>query len=190
MAFSDDGEWFAAGRDNGSAHAWKISDAEPGGAISLTGHWQQITAIVFVGGDDQQVITASADGTAKLFKIDSGNQQVEALKTFYGNRGPIKSAWVNRKGSRLVTGGEDGTALIWNLENRDDPPSVVAGRDGPIVTGAFDRDGRGLTTVSVDGTVQRWSLDRVFLVQEVDRIVGRPLSNQEQGEFGRRSPVW
>jgi WD40 repeat protein/energy-coupling factor transporter ATP-binding protein EcfA2 len=192
MAFSGDSEWFATGRSDGAARAWRVADAKLDRAIDLKGHLQQINAIVFIGGKGKRrLITASADGTALLFPIDSiKSREAEASKIFEGNQGPIWSAWADSKGSKLVTGGEDGNARIWNLDELDEPAAVVAGGDGPITTGTFDSGERSFTTVSVDGTVREWSLDRDALMKQVNVIVGRPLSSQEKSEYVRGSHSW
>jgi WD40 repeat protein len=192
MVFSGDSEWFAAGRSDGAARAWRVSEAKLDGAIDLKGHLQQINAIMFIGSKgNRRLITASADGTALLFPIDSiRSREAEASKIFEGNQGPIWSAWADRNGSKLVTGGEDGAARIWNLDDLDKPASVVSGGDGPITTGTFDSGERFVTTVSVDGTVREWSLDRDALMKQVNQIVGRSLSSQEKSEYVRGSHSW
>jgi WD40 repeat protein len=194
-AFSNDSRWFAAARNN-VASAWMISAGGLNRPIELRGHSKEITAIVFPaeGKNGQEMFTASADGTALLFPIDSIRLRNEAENSYLrleGHRGPIRTVWANKSGRKLVTGSDDGTAILWNLDRINLVPSPVGGyEEGPIVAGIFGREERSFTTVSSDGTVREWSLDRDALKKEVERIAGRRLTPQEQEAYIPKPHFW
>src|SRR5205823_5778924 len=60
-------------------------------------------------------------------------------------------------GRRLVTGGDDGVARVWNAATGEPlSPPLRQGRS--IVSATFSPEGRRILTASVDGTVYLWDL--------------------------------
>jgi len=64
------------------------------------------------------VITASADGTARLWNAGSG----EAIAVLVGHAGPVTSVAFSPDGSLVATASQDKTARLWKAE------SVVSAR--------------------------------------------------------------
>ena len=61
---------------------------------------------------------------------------------------------VQPDGSRLVSGGNDGTARVWNA--RAGEPVVLTGHQGIVWGTAFSADGRQVVTAGNDTTVRGW----------------------------------
>ena len=74
----------------------------------MFGHVGIVLSAVFDASGDI-VLTASTDGTARIWKAKSGLQLVE-LK---GHAGWVNAAAFSADDSRLVTASEDGTARVW-----------------------------------------------------------------------------
>jgi WD40 repeat protein len=73
-----------------------------------------------------------------------------------GHQGPIRALAFALDG-RLVSGSEDNTARVWDLENPSAAPLVLRGHEGSILALAFAPDGR-LVSASSDNTARVWDL--------------------------------
>jgi WD40 repeat protein len=71
--------------------------------------------------------------------------------------GPILSTEWLPDGVRIVTGGQDGVAHLWNVPNRDEE-AVLYGHADAITSIAVAPDGHWLVTGSEDATAQVWDL--------------------------------
>ena len=63
--------------------------------------------------DGERVVTASGDGTARIWDAESGAQ----LATLRGHEGCVNSAAFSPDGERVVTASDDGTARIWDADS-------------------------------------------------------------------------
>jgi WD40 repeat protein len=59
--------------------------------------------------DGQRVVTASDDGTAKIWRSDGGGDVV----TLYGHEGPVLHASFSPDDRRVVTASSDRTVRVW-----------------------------------------------------------------------------
>ena len=62
----------------------------------------------------------------------------------------------DRRGERVVTGGDDGIARVWSLSGG--PPRPLTGHTAAIVDATFSDDGERVATASADGTARVWNL--------------------------------
>ena len=60
--------------------------------------------------------------------------------------------------SRLVSGGADGTARVWDVATGE-RLLTLTGHTGPVEDVLYTPDGRQIVTSSSDGTVRAWSAD-------------------------------
>jgi WD40 repeat protein len=63
--------------------------------------------------DTTRVVTASLDGTAKIWDAKSG----KLLFTLRGHSGAVHTAEISGDGTQVVTAGDDGTAKIWDARS-------------------------------------------------------------------------
>jgi WD40 repeat protein len=63
--------------------------------------------------DGKRIVTASLDGTARLWDGETGKQIGQALK---GHAGSVNSAAFSPDGKRIVTASSDNTARLWDGE--------------------------------------------------------------------------
>lgn len=71
--------------------------------------------------------------------------------------GPILSAGWLPGGVRIVTGGQDGVAHLWNVQEQE-TEAMLYGHEGAIAAVAVGPDGRWLVTGGEDATARIWDL--------------------------------
>lgn len=118
--------------------------------IVLNGH----TAAVGRGDfspDGQQILTASDDGTARLWDL-TGKQ----LAVFEGHTGIVQGAVFSPDGQQVLTASGDGTARLWNKQGQ--PLVIFKGHTAGLQSADFTKDGQQILTTSDDGTVRLWTI--------------------------------
>ena len=100
--------------------------------------------------DGERVVTASDDGTARVWGADGRGRPVPLA----GHEGALVSAAFSPDGRWLLTASTDGTARLWNADGGR--PAVLAGHRKAVVGAAFSPDSERVVTASTDGTAQVW----------------------------------
>ena len=72
--------------------------------------------------------------------------------------GGIHHAAFDRRGRRIATAGENGTARVWDADTGE-PISRPMVHRGPVTRVAFGPDGRWVATASEDGDARVWLAD-------------------------------
>jgi WD40 repeat protein len=92
----------------------KRYDIDPAGSQKLcfSGHRDLVTSAVF-DGNGQHVLTASEDGTARLWSVKSGAE----LQRFDGHGSGVTNAVFDGNGQHVLTVSWDGTARLWSVES-------------------------------------------------------------------------
>jgi WD40 repeat protein len=127
--------------------------------------------------DGTLAVTASSDGTVKIWQLDDQVRRgyvVGKIPAAHGKGGTphaVNSAvfWPDTNGAKsiLLTAGDDGTARLWQLEDGKPqlqdgqlkPLAELSGHQGPVTQAVFSRDGRMIATVSLDGAARVWDWD-------------------------------
>ncbi|MBC8726785.1 hypothetical protein F6X37_36610, partial [Paraburkholderia sp. 31.1] len=73
------------------------------------------------------VVTASADGTARVWDAATG----EVIAKLTGHQGPVFSAAFSPDGQRVVTASADGTARVWDAATGE-VIAKLTGHQGPV----------------------------------------------------------
>jgi WD40 repeat protein/class 3 adenylate cyclase len=145
LGFSPDGRSLLAGIGvNGVVTIWDAETLEKRG--ELRGHTDYIQDLAF--GPGGRVVTASGDGTAKIWDLRSRRE----LTTLRGHSGPVLGVSVTPDGSRVATSSADGTAKVWDAATGRELLTLF-GHDRLVHTVKISPDGRLLATGSGDGTV-------------------------------------
>ena len=119
---------------------------------SIQGHTYSITSVAF-SPDGKRIATGSSDGTAKIWKLDSGTLTLCLL----GHTSSIHSVAFSQNGKLLATGSYDKTAKIWSL----DSGKLVINLQGHtkcIRSVAFSPNGKWLATGSEDNSAKIWDI--------------------------------
>ncbi|WP_232537783.1 CHAT domain-containing protein [Cystobacter fuscus] len=123
----------------------------------LEGHSDRIVAASF-SPDGTRMVTASEDGTARVWRADGSDQDHPLVLT--GHAGPVNSVAFSPDGTRVVTGSSDKTARVWRTDGSDQGhPLVLTGHEGLVYSVAFSSDGTRVVTASEDKTARVWHTD-------------------------------
>ncbi len=95
------------------------------------GHSEAITSVAYLS-DGQRFVTASNDGTARLW-LEAG----EEAHRFEGHRLKILSLSVSPDDKWLVTASHDRSIRIWSLEDFEAEPIVLEAHEGPVTSICF-----------------------------------------------------
>ncbi len=152
------------------------------------GHKKQINSAV-ISPDKKWIVTASEDGTAKIWNIESG----EVEMTLLGHRSGIFSVDISPSGQYIVTGSKDFEARIWKRQSGktihklkghsqwiwcvDYSPdgTRVASSSHDMTTKIWSaRDGKLLQTLSVNDGQRRWNYSCDFSSDSKKLITGHP----------------
>ena len=77
--------------------------------VVLRGHGGDVNSVVFAA-DGRRVLTASHDGTARLWNAGRGRE----LARLEGHDGPVRTAAFSPDGATILTYGDDRTVRLWN----------------------------------------------------------------------------
>jgi len=179
--YSPDGKRLVTGSWDNSARVW---DAVNGRVIAKLegGHNAAINTCVFSPDDEgQYVLTASDDGTAKLWEIvteqrptaDEGTtvpiRVGRVVRTFVGHQARIGQAKFSPDGRWVLTASDDKTAAIWEsglggngklAGERVEPVCVLNGHEWEILSIDMSADGSRVITGSADKTARIWELHK------------------------------
>jgi WD40 repeat protein len=105
----------------GADNVVKVWDYEKGEQVrTINAAQKQITRLVFVG-TTGQFATCSGDASVKFFNVDNGGN----TKNFNGGNDFLYALGVSADGSVVVSGGEDGTARLFNGSNPGQAPKSL-----------------------------------------------------------------
>jgi WD40 repeat protein len=144
--------------------------------VILSGQGADVTRAAF-SPDDKRVVTASGDGTARIWDAATGQPVGEVLR---GHSGPVVSAAFSPDGKRIVTASMDMTARIWDAATSHQIGEPLAGHKDAVRSAMFSPDGARVVTASWDGTARVWNA-------ATGQPIGQPLMGHQ---FGLRSAAF
>ena len=105
-------------------------------------------------GEETRIASASDDGTIKIMIAISG----EVVQDLQGHQGAVKSIAVSKNGNHLVSGGEDKTVRVWDVQTGTELLAMI-GHDNTVSCLAFNpKDPNILISGSHDMTLKYWDL--------------------------------
>ncbi len=145
-------------------------DAESGvQGTPMIGHGQAITSIA-AGADGPMAVTASRDGTIRLWNASEGRQ----LRVLEGHQGTVTCVAVTPLGD-VVSAGEDGTLRLWPPEDGALPTLLGSGHEAVLAV-AISGDGRFAVSGGWDSHITMWSLSRRAELRRLEGHDGAVLS--------------
>ena len=101
--------------------------------------------------DGRRVVTASSDGTARVWDAQTGQPLTHPLKHAAG----ANSAQFSPNGLRVVTASADHTARVWDAQTGQ-PVTDPLKHANEVKFAQFSPDGRRVVTASADATARVW----------------------------------
>ncbi len=117
--------------------------AAPRRLRQLHGHDGLVLSAVY-SADGKRIVTASQDGTARLWSAGSGKPTSEPLR----HRDAVFSATFDREGRRVLTASFDGTVRIWTADEGALVRLIDVG--APALEAMFTSDGRHVVVTTLD----------------------------------------
>jgi WD40 repeat protein len=107
--------------------------------------------------------TGGEDGVLRMSKISSTSRTPCGLTQIFYSRGPavsIQAVAFDAGGTKLASGSDDGTVMLWDVAQRQEPARLETppGNAGPVVAVSFSHDGTMLAGVSTDGMIRLWDV--------------------------------
>jgi WD40 repeat protein len=151
VTFSADGKILATGEGFGNVRLWNTATGELLQSLKAHKDWG-FTVAWLPGG--KQLATGGGDNLVHIFDPAKGDQP---LKTFAGHSNDVHAVVVDSKGSTLMSAGDDGRILIWEIGTGKLLHSLP-GHDKQIPALALSPDDRLLASGSRDDTIRIWDV--------------------------------
>ncbi len=188
--FSPDGKKIITVSGDKTAKIWDVSTGEILFDLSgEDGHTRELTYAQFspVCADDsiggKRIVTASKDGSAKIWDGANGNYLNEVRHS-----SDVNSVQFSPDGKFIVTASADTTTIMWNVETAK-YRFEFNGHKRSVISAQFSPDGKLLVTASLDSTAMLWYVDKsIDSLRFITRLTGhqRELYSAEFSPDGKK----
>ena len=146
--FSHNGRFVVLGSETNGV---KVMDVETGEVLcSSFGPDYYLTGACF-SRDDLLVLASDQDHSATLWDWKTGRRVL-----LLPHPGRVCSANFNQAGDRIITGGDDNIARIWDVSTGNEVPFKLALHADQVIYAAFSPDDRTIITTSQDNSALLW----------------------------------
>jgi WD40 repeat protein len=170
VAFSPLGKILASGSKDKTVKLWSLETGKE--IYSFKGHTDDVLSVAF--SPDGKLLASSAGGNDKTIKIlQLAENKVKTLKGHSDWFGGITSLTFSPDGKTLISGSQDKTIKLWNLETSQEI-STLSGHSDHICSVAYSPNGQILASASKDKTVKLWSVasgEEISSVKCTDSII-------------------
>ena len=158
---------------------------------TLRGHTGPIYSAAY-SPDGRWIVTASRDGTARVWDAQSGQEMMELEHTDW-----LASAVYSPDGRWIVTASRDGTARVWEAASGQQKMELQ-GHTGSVLSVAYSPDGRRIVTAGGDRTTRVWEAasgqQKMELQGHTDAVISAAYSPDGQwivtASYDRTARVW
>jgi len=162
ITISDDGRYALSGSDDTTVRVWDLDNGAE--VMSLPGHNDDIYAAVYSPNmdDGYRIASAGLDEFVRIWDVET-RQQIARLDQHTDD---VWTIAYSSDGSILVSGSEDRTALVWDMETYEPTGVVFEPHDDWVTTVAVSPDGQTALTGSNDMKVRLWDIETGNLLNE------------------------
>ncbi len=140
----------AAGPFRQTAEQHRSLDLCRGKCLTLAGHTGAVLGVA-ISADGRCIVSASDDGTVKVWDAASGQEKF----TLMGHSGPVRGVAISADGRRIVSASDDKTMRVWDGTTGREERSLL-GHTRAILSVAVSADGSRIVSGSADGTAKVW----------------------------------
>jgi WD40 repeat protein len=152
VAYTPDGQFLAAGMDNGQVQVWETQTQLP----ALTIHLESAKNNWVYGLDyspDGRFLAVGGDPPITIWDASTGS----LVTTLEGHTGLVYGLDYSPDGRFLASGARDHTVRLWDVVTGISV-TTLTGHTGVVRSVDYSPDGRFLASASEDGTVRLWQI--------------------------------
>ena len=166
LAFSLDGTKLVSGSQDKTVRVWNAADGKPIAQLETPA---PINAVSF-NKDAAQVVTGHSDNLIRIWATpappaadkkpadDKKPEPPKPVRELKGHGKPVTSiALILPAATQIISGSEDATARVWDLNNGKQIRSLSHG--GPVTAVAVRPDGKALASASSNGSAKLWDMN-------------------------------
>lgn len=146
LAFSPDGQWFAASGLDNKLYLYPTSFAAEGKPV--TTHALPIRSAIF-SPQSNLVLSGGGDKIVKVADVASGME----AKSLAGHEAGVAALDIRADGKQLITGGDDNKVIVWDLD-AGTAVATYTESGGPVYAVAISPDGAKIASGSKDNHVR------------------------------------
>ncbi|MEJ2148181.1 MAG: Gldg family protein [Chloroflexota bacterium] len=150
---------------DGGGSLFVMSDPGTGGGSLGNG----VLDVAF-NADGNLFASAGADGTAKVWDTESGDE----VLSLTGHNGSVINVAFSPDGNEIATSGADGTVRVWDAESGDEM-AQLPGQTDAVSDLEYSPDGDLLASVGQDQVVNIWDTNNYELVSYAPILTSVPL---------------
>jgi cytochrome c len=151
IVISSDGKHALTAGFDDQAILWDVGSREL--LQRLLGHEAAVNAAAFVPPDDRRAVTASDDGTLRLWRLDDGAE----LAVWRGHKAKVVAVAVSPDGRYAASGSWDRTVRLWDIQSGEEL-ARYEGHEGSVNAVVFLPQGQGVVSAGYDGALWLWPL--------------------------------
>ncbi|MBP88292.1 MAG: hypothetical protein CMJ64_16515 [Planctomycetaceae bacterium] len=157
VAFSTDSTKLVSGGQDKKFKVWNVADGAVAGEVETPA---PINAVAFVT-DSTQIASGGADNIIRIWALPPGEAAAEPpkpVKELAGHGGPVTSlAALLPTGAQLLSGSQDGTARVWDVNAGNAVKNMNHG--GPVTGVAVRLDGQRFASAGANNIAKLWAAD-------------------------------
>jgi WD40 repeat protein len=173
--FSPDGRSVAARRlGTGTVWFWSPATGDLLGSYPIPDGNRGGETILRFTPDSKRVVVGS---DRVVHVVDVATRALE--RTLRGHDAKVNAVALSKDGSRLLTGSDDKSAILWELATGR-ILAVYKGHSAPVTQVAYSPDGTRVATAAADPVARVWPVD---LIPVFEKRKPRELTQQERDRF-------
>jgi WD40 repeat protein len=150
LRFSTDGVFLAAAGQDRRARVWEVSSGNLQSDISHSGG--SIFAVdIARHSSDYHLLSAGYGSELRVSRVGSNDS-----RPLGNHEGSVNSALFTPDARRIVAGGADGRAVVWDVTGSDAVPIQSLEHGAEVTAVRLSADANVLSTASMDGAVRIW----------------------------------